>query len=434
MQSNSASTFATRVTFACPAIQIAPASTTSATAPLRMESITSGLGFATFVLGDVTQFNRYTSSFAGETNAKEFQPRDFFYGQDTWRATPKLTLNLGMRYEYYAAERVNGKDNGALLNLQTGYINVAGEGGLPLNMGVAAAKNTWNPASRCRLPVQRQDSHPRGLRPQLRPRRLRFRPSDTSLPRTCPCWPISRCTEPNGNTSYAFNLSDPTNQNVPGAGKPANATSQLAAFGVPAISSAGQIPITANLPGTTSSIGSSVNVKARPFTERLPTLDAWNFTVQRSITATLSAEVAYVGNKGTHTLSDGDGNNTNPNEPAITLPANFTKNNVALHYDPSGGSCLAGTAGCTATTQIASNGATSNTTLLRRYTNGTLPACGGGPCGWTQDISYYGDDQDTHYNALQVKLTKTMTHGYSFGANYAYQRRLRQRERFCYLG
>ncbi len=44
-----------------------------------------GLGFATFVLGDVTNFSRYVSV---STNAKEFQKRFFFYGQDTWRLTP----------------------------------------------------------------------------------------------------------------------------------------------------------------------------------------------------------------------------------------------------------------------------------------------------------------------------------------------------------
>ena len=59
---------------------------------------------------------------------------------------------------------------------------------------------------------------------------------------------------------------------------------------------------------------------------------------------------------------------------------------------------------------VGASGATSNQTLLRRYTDGILPACGG-PCGWTQDISYYGDDQDTHYNALQMTVTKTMTTG-----------------------
>ena len=89
-----------------------------------------------------------------------------------------------------------------------------------------------------------------------------------------------------GNTSYAFNLSDPTNTSVPGLGKPKNATSPLANYTPPAANSAGQIPITETLPGTGgASIGSSVSVKARPFTERLPTLDAWNVAVQHSLTA-----------------------------------------------------------------------------------------------------------------------------------------------------
>ena len=73
-----------------------------------------GLGFATFVLGDVTAFNRYAST---STNAKEFQKRDFFYAQDTWRATQKLTVNAGLRYEFYFPETVNAPGNGSLLNL-----------------------------------------------------------------------------------------------------------------------------------------------------------------------------------------------------------------------------------------------------------------------------------------------------------------------------
>ena len=66
---------------------------------------TGGLGLATFVLGDVTQFRRYVSE---STDAREFQQRFFFYGQDTWRVTPKLTANLGLRYEIYNPESVNG--------------------------------------------------------------------------------------------------------------------------------------------------------------------------------------------------------------------------------------------------------------------------------------------------------------------------------------
>ncbi len=341
---------------------------------------TGGLGFATFILGDVTQFNRYTSASASETNAKEFQPRDFFYGQDTWRASSKLTINAGMRYEYYAPERVNGTGNGALLNLATGYINVAGSGGLPLNMGVAAAKNTWNP----RMGVAYQWNDKTVIRMGY------GRSFDLGVfgstfghvvTQNIPVLANQSLSGTGSTTSYAFNLSNPGVAGTTSAY--GNATSPLLAFLSPAINANGGIAINAAIPGTgtpPTTIGQSVNVKARPFTMRLPTLDAWNAVVQRSITRTMTLEVAYVGNKGSHTLSDGDGNNTNPNEPAISLPASYSSiNGLALHYDGLNTAAIATycatPSNCNSGVPLAGTyqGATNNTTLLRRYTGGTLP-------------------------------------------------------------
>ena len=51
-----------------------------------------GLDLATFLLGDVKQLSRYVST---SVNAAERQHRMFYYGQDTWRVTPKLTVNYG---------------------------------------------------------------------------------------------------------------------------------------------------------------------------------------------------------------------------------------------------------------------------------------------------------------------------------------------------
>lgn len=384
----------------------------------------TGLGFATFVLGDVTAFNRYAGT-PSETNAKEFQPRDFFYVQDTWRATPKLTVNAGIRYEYYAPERVNAPGNGALLNYQTGYINVAGEGGIPTSMGVSAPKNPWNP----RLGVAYQINQKTVIRGGY------GRSFDLGVfgstfghvvTQNIPVLANQSINGTNGYASYAFQLDNP-------AAKSANVTG-LSNYTPITPNAQGQIPITAAVPGAGNlstgqpiTAGESVSIKARPFTERLPTLDAWNLVVQRSITPTLSVTVGYVGNKGTHTLSDGDGNNTNPNESAIVLPAAYSVTGTALHYDPNGGTCVtSGPAAafypCTGgAVAIGASGATSNQTLLQRYVGGTLPACNGTLCNWTQGIAYYGDDQDTHYNALQATATKAYANGLSINANYAYQ-------------
>ena len=385
----------------------------------------SGLGFATYALGEVTSFNRYVGT-ASETNAKEFQARDFFYVQDTWRTTPKLTINAGLRYEYYAPERVNGANNGALLNMQTGYINVAGVGGVPLNMGVSVPKFPLNP----RLGVAYAFDDKTVIRAGY------GRSFDLGVfgsvfghvvTQNLPVLINQSINQPGNYASYAFQLDNP-------AVKSGTVTG-LSNYQPIAISSAGQIAIggagAPTVPGSGGqTVGQFVQEKARPFTERLTTLDAWNVSLQRSLSPTVSVTIAYVGNKGTHTLSDGDSNTTNPNEAAIVLPAQFSITGSQLHYDPKGGNCYPAGPNCTAggsltagTLLVGANGATSSYNLLRRYNGGSLPACGG-PCLVTQDISYYGDDQDSHYNALQLSLEKRLTHGFNLNLNYAYQRAL----------
>ena len=366
-----------------------------------------GLGFATFVLGDVTNFNRYVST---STNAKEFQKRDFFYAQDTWRATQKLTINYGLRYELYFPETINSAGQGALLNLATGYLQVAGVGGIRSNMDYAKPTNAYNP----RLGVAYQVSDKTVVRAGY------GRSFDIGVfgsifghaaTQNLPVLANQQITATGGPTSIAFTLaqgpSAPTPTTVPGNGL---------------------------LPNP----GYAVASRARPTTLRLPTLDAWNMSVQQALTPTVSLTIAYVGNKGTHTFGDSVGNTTNPNEAGLFLPAAYSITGSALHYDPAGGNCYPLGPNCTAANVVQANGATRNATYLQRYYAGKLPACAdpayagpagsnlaglpAGACGWTNGIQYYGDDLDTHFNALQVTMAKQFTHGVSLTANYAWQK------------
>jgi hypothetical protein len=345
---------------------------------------TTGLGFASFVTGNVTQFQRYVST---TTNAKEFQKRDFFYVQDTWRATSRLTLNIGLRYELYFPESVNGKGNGALLNMDTGYLQVAGYGNIGSNMNYHLPNNTYNP----RLGIAYQVSPTTVIRAGY------GRSFDIGVfgsifghaaTQNLPVLQNQAITA-NG-TDSAFNLS----------------------VGPPAAT-----PIAVPDNGLLPNPGSQVTSRARPTTLRLPTLDAWNASLQQSFTPTLSVTIAYVGNKGTHTFGDISGNTTNPNEAAIALSPSQTFNGQALHWDPN----LPDLGGVSQYVNgIGPGGAVNNQNLLRRYYGGSLPACNG-PCGWTNDITDFSDNLDTHYNALQVTMAKQYTHGISLNANYAWQ-------------
>ncbi|MBV8438646.1 MAG: TonB-dependent receptor, partial [Silvibacterium sp.] len=366
--------------------------------------VTGGLGYATFVLGDVTNFGRYVSN---STNAKEFQKRVFFYAQDTWRVTPKLTANLGIRWEEYWPETVNAAGNGALMQMNNvnnidGYLRVAGYGRFGSNMNWSRVTNPWNP----RIGLAYQATPKTVLRAGY------GRSFDLGVfgsifghvvTQNLPVLASQNVTATGGPRSSVFNLT---------TGPPAcNAANNC----LPAPPSNGLLPAP----------GYSVSPKARPSSLRLPTLDAWNASLQQSLTPTISFTIAYVGNKATHTLSAGDGNNTNPNEPGIFLPAQYSITGQALHYDPS------------VKSGISANGGTANTTFLQRFYGGTLAACqdprylynadpaarpAGLPacsCGWTNGISYYGDDQDAHYNALQVTIAKEFTKGISLNGNYA---------------
>lgn len=366
-----------------------------------LNGTSGGLGFASLALGNEATYGRYVST---STNAKEFQKRDFFYVQDTWRATSNLTVNLGLRYELYFPEAVNHPLNGALMNLTTGYLSVAGAGGIGTNMGWGANFKAFSP----RVGVAYQ------LNPKTVIRAGYGRSYDIGVfgsifghvvTQNLPVLANQQINPTGGAASAAFNIG-----NGPDA------------YMFPQVPSNGLLPAP----------GYAVSNKARPDPLRLPVLDAWNAAIQRAITPTMSVTIAYVGNKGTHTLGDGDSNNTNPNEAGIFLPASYSVvPGLSLHYDPTitNNTVTAGIPG------IAANGGTNNSNFLSRYYGGTLPACQDaayatpnepgitpGMCGWNNGISYYADALDTHFNALQVTLAKQFTHGLSFTSNYQWAR------------
>ena len=224
-----------------------------------------GVALATFLLGDVTGFQRYVSS---STNAAERQRRFYFYGQDTWRVTTKLTVAYGLRWDIVNPEYVNGKGNGGFLDLTTGDLRVPGYGNINSNFNVE--RNWHNFAPRLGIAYE--------VTPKTVLRMGYGRSYDLGVfgsifghvvTQNLPVLASQNLNAPD-NFSSVFKLS---------AGPPAAPA--------PAVPSNGLLP---------EPVG--VSSHARSNRLRLARVDAYNFTIQHQFTNTISAEIGYVGNQG----------------------------------------------------------------------------------------------------------------------------------------
>jgi hypothetical protein len=315
-----------------------------------------GLGLATFLLGDVTNFGRYIST---QTDARERQWRHFYYGQDTWRATQKLTVNYGVRLDVINPQTINKAGNAGYLSLDTGLVRTVGVGDTDLGGNI---ENSLNFAPRLSLAYKATDklviragygrSYDIGVFGSL---------FGHSVTQNLPVLAIQSVN--NGNFNRAFSLAD---------GAPAF----TAFFGLNRPPNQGGTP-NASLPANGQFfLPNGIAAFVLPDKQRLPTVDAYNFTVQYQLTNSMSLEAAYVGNKGTHVFA-GDGPDFSPNQIPI---AGFTPGR--------------------------------NGTLAKPFFN---------KFGWTQDFRYFCNCADNHYNSLQLKLDKRFSNSYSLLMHYTWQ-------------
>jgi outer membrane receptor protein involved in Fe transport len=310
-----------------------------------------GLALATFLLGDVTRFRRYVSPF---TDAAERQWRHFYYAQDTWHASPKLTLNYGLRLDFINPQTVSAEGKGGFLlaSVSDGAIVVpspemlvAGVGGIPLNGGV---KNRANWAPRVGATYQLNEktvlragygrSYDIGVFGSL---------FGHTVTQNLPVLAAQNLNAP-ANFEQVFSLSQ---------GPPA------AVF--PTVPANGRF----RLPD-------GIFARVLPDTQRPPTVDAYNVTVQRELTPSVSVEAGYVGNHGARVFV-GDGPGVNGNQPTLSGFPGVSKNNRRPFFS--------------------------------QY-------------GWTQDFDVYCNCATNRYDSLQTKLTKRFSAGYSIFTQYTLQR------------
>jgi hypothetical protein len=329
-----------------------------------------GLDLATFLLGDVTFLNRYVSS---SLNAAERQKRFFYYGQDTWRATQKLTINYGLRWEIYWPETVNGKGQGGFANLTQGIVRVAGYGPYGTNGNVDNTYKAFAP----RLGVAYELNNKTVLRMGYgRSFDIGVFGSNFghTVTQNLPVLVLQQ-------VSAASVIPGASNDKVPAF----TLTQGPPLFQFPAIPSDGAFPL--------QGPKGDVQPKIRPPFQRLPTVDAWNLTLQRQLSNSMSAEIAYVGSKGTHVFA-GNGPSYNVNQPSIVGYGVLSQSQRRPFYNHFS------------------------------YPGFTDPNTGGVLMCCSTDLSYLANDASNNYNSLQMRFNKRFTQGLQFQANYTWSKSL----------
>ena len=243
----------------------------------------SGLGMGTFLLGEVTNFGRYVSV---STDASERQKRFFWYGQDTWRITPKLQLNYGLRWEMVFPETVNAPGNGAQLNLATGKIGVFGIGKVSIH---GYQEMNW------------RNFAPRlGVTYQLTPK---------TVVRAGYGWAYELGTF---GSIFGHNVT----QNIPVLAR--QAVSRLANFAGVFTLAQGPPSLVTPQPDSNGEfqLPNGIAGKARPKTLIMPRVMNFNITVQHQLARDFALSVGYVGNQGRHVFI-GNGPDFDVNSPAF---------------------------------------------------------------------------------------------------------------------
>jgi outer membrane receptor protein involved in Fe transport len=106
-------------------------------------------------------------------------------------------------------------------------------------------------------------------------------------------------------------------------------------FGLTAPPNRGGVPNTALPTNGRFFLPDGVTPRVVNLKQTLPTVDAWNVTVQHEFTKTISVEAAYVGNKGTHVFC-GNNPDCEGNQPTLAGFPNVPRNNRRFFFNQFG--------------------------------------------------------------------------------------------------
>ncbi len=214
----------------------------------------------------------------------------FLYAGDKWQVTPKLTMTLGLRWEFYPPATPQFPGGFSNYDGATNSLVIAGVGGNPMNLGMMEKYHDFAPRVG-----------------------LAYRLTDKDVIRGG----FGMSYQPFEDNTYAYNF--PVKQN--------NAFNSLSGFG-PALLPGGNpatleqgfppplvatVPANGIIPVNTPLLrNQSYFVIPKNYVD--PYIESWNMTYERALPGQLVLDVAYVGNHGVHLPAQ-------YNQNAVTNPA-----------------------------------------------------------------------------------------------------------------
>jgi hypothetical protein len=362
----------------------------------------TGHSYASFLIGQIDQ-GSLTQSLIQEYGSRfrAVSP----YVQDNWKVTPKLTLDLGLRWDYFPSLR-EVHDNMSffvptLANPATGTngaLQYAGTG-----------TNTCN----CRTPVDSywKNFGPRiGLAYQVDPKTVIRASYGVMYTHGNAVGGGAGTAGATGNTlgfsaspTFARNASLQTTFPLTGTSNafPAYAPPQGRASG-PAFGTG--FTTTSGYTGTPSSVS-----YYDPYNgSRAPQYINWSFGFQHQWTDALTSNITYVGSQGHFLIADAGnarGYWADQLDPKYLAYNTATVNNLGLSGAPAAAFCVANNLPCPA-----------NFTSSQPLSQALKPF----PFHATTD--FMGNVANSNYHALQTTLNMRAKHGLTFMANYTWSR------------
>jgi len=324
--------------------------------------------FAALLVDAPTEVGRDVSLVSGSWRETEA----FFFGQDTWHMTNKLTIDAGLRWELYLPATPSRPGRYSNYDPTINRLVIAGVAGNPSNLG--------------------RETYYKYFAPRFG---LAYRFTDQTVLRGG----FGISYEPFTNNQYAFNFPIRQNQDS----KQANSFAIPLLNGVPANMATGfpaPTPVAIAADGTvTPNASETYTVIDKHFQQ--PYVESWNFSVQQALPWNFALDLAYVGNHGVRIPMSYNMN-------AAFAPSLCTSDEIAGNLAGCGGKKVGDVQG-----NNCAQGAS------------TRPLCN--QLGRSGTTSFLFKPTTSNYNALQVKFDRRWRNGFSLTTSYTWAKALAYR-------